>query len=246
MERKIEQLERYLTDEMSIREQVEFEELLRRDSELMQEFLLRKKINEAIQEKDIINLRDSLNDIADSNIKVKPGRSIAYTYPSVAAVVVLLIVIANVYFNPFNKLDQQEIFQSYYDTYPSINGHRSGTSAEQNVNLVSAFNYYDESNYKEAEPYFKWVLEKDQSNVSNQFYLAICLIENSKLSEAEIYLNDLILKQDHLFWEQSHWYLALVYIEQEKVEQAKAIFEKIVKEKMTYASNAKKILKSFK
>ena len=133
MERKIEQLERYLMNEMSVREQVEFEELLRSNPGLMQEFLLRKKINEAIQEKDIINLRNSLSDITNSEIRIKSRKTIIYTYSSVAAAVILLLVIANVYFIPFNKLNQHEVFQTYYKAYPSVNGYRSGNELS-NVN----------------------------------------------------------------------------------------------------------------
>ena len=189
MERKIEYLERYLMNEMSVREQVEFEELLRRDPDLRQEFLLRKKINEAIQEKDIIDLRSRLSEISNTKIRINSRKRIIYTYSSVAAAVILLIGIATVFLNPFNKLDQEEVFQSYYKVYPSVSDYRSSNEPSNlNKKLISAFKYYEDANYRMAEEYFNAVVDKDPSNSMSQFYLAVCFIENDKRLEAEIYL----------------------------------------------------------
>lgn len=43
---------------MTLREQVTFEELLRKDTALRQEYLLRKAIDHAMAEQDIMHLRD--------------------------------------------------------------------------------------------------------------------------------------------------------------------------------------------
>ena len=246
MDKKIELIEKYLMGEMSIKEQIEFEESMRNDTELMKEFLFRKDINEAIKEKDVIELRDKLEDIGDSIDFTKKKNFPIYTYSSVAAVLVLLIVLASKYFNPFNKMEHKEIYETYYQIYPSINENRSLNDSELDQNIFYAFNYYKENKYDKAVEYFRKVFEEDSTNVLCQFYLAISLIEEGEIDEAEEYMIDLTLKQNHLFWEQSHWYLALIYIKEGKTDTAKGFLNKIVDEDMANKSEAKLILRSIK
>ncbi len=246
MDKKIELIEKYLMGEMSIKEQIEFEESMRKDAELMKEFLFRKDINEAIGEEDVIDLRNKLEDIGDSIDFTKKKNFPIYTYSSVAAVLILLIVLASKYFNPFNKMEHKEIYETYYQIYPSINENRSLNDSELDQNIFYAFNYYEENKYDRAAEYFKKVFEEDQTNILCQFYLAVSLIEVGEIDEAEEYLVDLTLKQSHLFWEQSHWYLALIYIKKGKIDTAKSFLNKIVNENMANKSEAKLILRSIK
>ncbi len=246
MDKKIELIEKYLMGEMSIKEQIEFEESMRNDTELMKEFLFRKDINEAVKEKDVIELRDKLEDIGDSIDFTKKRNFPIYTYSSVAAVLILLIVLASKYFNPFSKMEHKEIYEAYYQIYPSINENRSLNDSELDQNIFYAFNYYKENKYDKAVEYFRKVFEEDSTNVLCQFYLAISLIEEGEIDEAEEYLIDLTLKQNHLFWEQSHWYLALIYIKEGKTDTAKGFLNKIVDEDMANKSEAKLILRSVK
>lgn len=246
MDNKIELIEKYLMGEMSIKEQVEFEEVLRNDTELMKEFTLRKGINEAVNEEDVIELRDKLEDIGGSINFTKKKSLRIYRYSSVAAVLILLIVLANKYFNPFNKMEQKDIFETYYQVYPSINGNRSVNDSELNQNLFYAFNYYEENKYDKAAEYFIKIFEEDRTNILCQFYLAMSLIEIEKIYEAEEHLIDLTQKQNHLFWEQSHWYLALIYIKKGKNDTAKSFLNKIINENMVNKNEAELILDSLK
>ncbi|MCK5171113.1 MAG: tetratricopeptide repeat protein [Bacteroidales bacterium] len=244
MESKFDLIEKYLMNEMSVREQIEFEELLRNEPDLMKEFLLRKNINDAIIEEDVLSLRNNLNEIV--NIEPATTRTIknSYIYSAVAAVIILIVVIANFYIFPLGQMDKNEVFQSYYSAYPAILSFRSPVDqTEIEKILYHAFNYYDDGKYEMASGYFKMVLEKDTANYMSQFYLAVCEIEKNNLSEAEEYLNDLILKKSHIFWEQSHWYLALVYLKQNEMISAENILKKIVKENMVQKSDAEFILK---
>jgi len=165
----------------------------------------------------------------------------------VAAVLVVLIVVANIFFNPFQQTSKEELIQIYYEVYPSVNSHRSGTS-QSNLNneLNRALNLYDKSKYKAASKYFGLVLERNPSNTMSQFYLAICYIEDDRFSASEEYLHDLILKQDHLFWEQSHWYLAMIYLKQDRNVNLEGILERIIQEDMAYKEDAKKLLRSIR
>jgi len=243
MENKFDLIERYLMHDMSVREQIEFEELLRNNPDLMKEFVLRKEINEAIQEEDVINLRSNLDEIFSGKIRSFKMRRI-YVYSAIAATIVLLLTIGSVYFSPLNFKSEKDIFQSYYNTYPAIMSFRSPVDQNEIEKILyDAFNYYDNDNFELAAKSFQSVIEKDSSNHMSQFYLAICEMENESFSVAEEYLVDLIHKEKHIFWEQSHWYLALVYLKQNETNKAESILKKIIAENMTQKVDAETILK---
>ncbi len=244
MENKFDLIEKYLMNEMSVREQVEFEESLRSNPDLMKEFLLRKDINEAIIEDDIISLRNNLDEIINTKPALTKKIKNPFIYSAVAAVIILIVVIANIYIFPLGQMDKNEVFKSYYSAYPAVMSFRSPVDqTEIEKILYDAFNYYDDGKYEMASVYFKQVLEKDSTNYMSQFYLSVCEIEKNNLSEAEKYLNDLILKKNHIFREQSHWYLALVYLKQNEMISAENILKKIVEENMIQKSDAQFILK---
>jgi len=242
MQRKIEKIEKYLNNELSIREQIEFEEELRKDSELMREFLLRRDINEAVKEKDIIELRHNLEEIG-KDFSTRKNTRLILRNASIAAVLLILIALASLNLLLSPGLTSQQIVEKYYKVYPSVNSNRS-VDTEIDKNIFLAFNSYEASKYENASKYFKIVLAENNSNVMSQFYLAMSLIEAKRLKEAEEYLIDLSLKPNHIFWEQSHWYLAMIYIKQSKTEHAIEVLKKIVEQNMTYKQEAKRILRS--
>lgn len=244
MENKFDLIEKYLMSEMSVKEQVEFEELLRSDPELMKEYIFQKEIYEAIGEDDIISLRNNLHEIVnqDTSYTRKIKRSVVYY--AFAAVIALTIAVSGICFLQVKHLNKNEIFQSYYSPYPVIISYRAAVSqTETEKNIINAFNSYDQGNFKIASDYFKEVLANNNMDYMSEFYIAICEIEENNFSQAEEYLKDLILKKDHIFWEQSHWYLALAYIKQNKMRNAENILNKIIQEEMTQKQDAEDILK---
>ncbi len=245
MDSKFDLIERYLTNEMSVKEQREFEELLINDPDLMREFVLRKEVDNAVMEDDILNLRDILGDIVNE----KPTFSLRHRkqmiYTSVAAVVILLIMITNINILPDKKQENTELFQSYYSPYPTIMYFRSVVDkTEVEEILYKAFSFYDEGKYELASNSFSKVLDIDNRNYMSQFYLAICEIEKNNLQNANEYLNDLILKKDHVFLEQAYWYLALTKLKQNNFKDAENILEKVVQENMARKADAEVILKN--
>lgn len=244
MDSKFDLIEKYLTNEMSVKEQREFEELLKIDPDLMREFVLRKEVDNAVVEDDILNLRDKLGDIMNEkptfSLKIKKP----FIYTSVAAVVVLLIMITNIHILPEKNQENINIFQSYYSPYPAIMSFRSVVDrTEVEEILYKAFCFYDEGKYEQASIWFNKVLNIDDRNYMSQFYLSICEIEKNNLQNANEYLNDLILKKDHVFLEHAYWYLALTKLKQNNFQDAESILEKVVQENMARKADAERILK---
>ncbi len=245
MENKFDLIEKYLMNDMSVGEIKNFEKQLSEDPDLRKEFLLRKRINEAISEDDIIELRESLTKITSN----KNRNSLIYYIErrrkllAIAATIIILISLSVSFLFPFRQSSDQ-LLKSYYNTYPALANVRSLESNEESEELLkTSFELYEEYNYKKASETFIKVLIIDEDNVVAQFYLALCELENNNFTDSEEYLSDLIQKKDHLFWEQAHWYLAMLYLKLENKEKAKSIFDKIIDEEMVYKSKAKRILR---
>ncbi len=245
MENKFDLIEKYLMNDMSAGEIKKFEKLLLEDADLRKEFSFRRKTNEAILEDDIIELRESLNEITlnkNNNGLVNFIESHRKNL-AIAATIIILISLSLSFLYPFRQsLDQ--LFNSYYNTYPALANVRSLENNEESEVLINeSFDFYEKYNYKKASELFCEVLILDNNNVVAQFYLALCELENNNFDKSEEYLSGLIQKKDHLFWEQSHWYLAMLYLKQNKKEKAKSVFKKIIDEEMVYKNEAKSILK---
>lgn len=234
-------IERYLDGEMTVGEQASFEELLRENKDLREEFLLQKNINKAIDEKDIMDFRENLDEIMNPK-SVKRLSKLAF-YSAAAAVITILIVVGVKFILPVEDYSGDHFFDVYYENYPSIlNARSAGDVSQQELLTRQAFEYYDAQNYRKAAKQFKELLTFDSTNHLAIFYIAIANIELEKYSDAEYYLAQLVNNPNQIFWEQSHWYLSLVYFKQNKITDAQRILRVIIKENLNKVSEAREIL----
>ena len=245
MEKIFDLIEKYLLQEMSVGEIKKFEKLIQEDADLRRELSLRKRIDEAISEDDIMALRDTLNVITSERIGnnqisfIKRRKKVL----SIAAAIIIFISLSLSFLFPTSQ-SSDKIFESYYTTYPALANIRSINNSEQlEIFLNRAFEFYENKDYKSASEGFKKVLNMDDRNIIAQFYFALCEFEENNLKESEKYFTILIQNNDHLFWEQSHWYLAMLYLKQDNKKKAKLVFEKIIIEEMVYKTKAKRILR---
>lgn len=247
MRDKYEKIEQYLMNELSIREQVKFEEDLRKDPELRREYELRKEINEAIQEDDVMELRDSLSKVMTKQSVFSNKTRKIYLLSSVAAAFVLLLVLTSRIFFSTGTNNNAALYDRYYETYPAIMSFRSSDETSESKNdLYKAFTFYEAEDFIQASFYFERIAQQDSTNYLSRFYLGLCKIELDKPNEAEVLLSELIVKNNHVFWEQAHWYLAMIYIKKDKQSNAREVLHSIVQQNMAKKEEAKEILKSLK
>lgn len=240
-------LEEYLDGLLSKQERILFEEILRSDSVLMKEFLLRKNINEALQEVDIIELRHTLDGILSNDHTTKRIYKNSIFVASLAACIALIVIFSWISFFSFPKLTNQELFADNYSKYPVVTCFRSNTNiTKKDLLICSAFEAYESNHYAKSQKYFYKLRKTDNANYMIEFYLALCELELNNLGESEKLLIDLTNTRNHIFWEQTHWYLALLYLKQDDVEKAKKVFEVIIKDEMCRKTEAESILKSLK
>lgn len=241
MENKFDIIDKYLNGEMSVREQNEFEEKIRNDSELMKEYIFRRDLNKAISEQDIMDLRDQLKDVVKSESTNKFKRIDTRIIVSVAAVFIGLIIISGILLNKRN-IDNDLIFNNYYKKYPSVISVRSISENEYDKLFIKSFDAYEQDNYDRVITNINQLLLKDEKNNLLLFYLAIAELEQEKLNESEKHFSLLIQDPNHIFWEQAHWYLALNYIKQNKISNAKEILNRIVEQNFSMSKKADSLL----
>jgi tetratricopeptide (TPR) repeat protein len=247
MKDKLVLLEEYLDGLLSKQERILFEEILRNDPELMKEFRLRKNVNKALQEKDIVELRDTLDIILGYVSKSKKIYRNPLFISSAAASIALIITFSWISFFSSPKVTSQELFVGNYLKYPAVSCFRSNTHiAKKDLLIFFAFEAYESNDYAKSQEYLYKLRKTDNSNYMIEFYLALCELELNNLDQSEKLLTELINAQNHVFLEQSYWYLGLLYLKQDNIEKAKEVFEFIVKEGMVKKIEAKKILKSLK
>ncbi len=235
-------ISKYLDGEMTVREQLRFEELLRTDSALRQEFMLQKRVEDALAEDDVMSLRNNLEQIMKPGFSKRKLRPVIYS--AFVAVIVLFIVVGVKFLIPHQEPNGEQLFDSYYEKYPSSLNVRSGAEASSKESLThKAFDCYEQQQLSKAKKYFTELLRDDKSNHRAMFYLAITNIELGDFIHAEKYLQRLVNHSNHIFWEQSNWYLALLYLKQQKYDKAKLSLRTIVDERLSYTSKAEELLK---
>jgi len=234
-------IDKYIDGEMTVAEQVAFEELLRSDAQLRKEFMFRKDLNNAINEDDVMNLRESMEEIMHPNVPKRIPRPAFYT---ILAAAMAILIVLGIFFFPLNqKTNGKQFFTEYYVTYPSSVNTRAAADIPDRERITrKAFGYYEQQEFSKAKEQFKELINTDKDNHMAMFYLSISCVELKDFSQAEKYLNQLIKNPNHIFWEQAYWYLSLVYLQQEEYEKAKLLLQTIIKERYSYASRAEKIL----
>lgn len=234
-----ERIQKYLANELTANEMVEFEELVKMHSELQEEIQLYRKVTGAIADPTLENFKNDLDIIHNKNFgsqngfTVKPSRQ----WYLIAALFLILITIASVFLFKNKEIDPQLIFLKYYQ--PLSDNYSRGSVNDAYGIAVQTFN---SKNYNLAFEQFEEIATVDIENYSAKLYLGICGIELGRFSKAETQFKLIIESQDPFFIQDAEWYLALLYLKMEDVEKATNIFEEINKKDGMFSKNASLVL----
>jgi hypothetical protein len=226
----------------------EFNAELQDNSDLLTEVELRKQINEAIRERDIMNLRAELGlarEAADTQ-KVKmliPESKTNYLsyWKTSVAVVVLLLGVAGVLRNGIVSVDRT--YDNFYET-PAWAPERAVSneiSFTQQVNTL-----YSNAEYAEL---IKQLEDKDEMVNKNPvlgFYKAASYQNLDRINEALDAYSQVILHGDNLFIEEAEWYRSLCYLRNGDKIKAKNELLAVIERKGHYEKDAKAVFRRLK
>ncbi|MGB9878909.1 MAG: tetratricopeptide repeat protein, partial [Candidatus Pelagibacter ubique] len=249
---KIEEIDQYINNELTGNKFASFELELFENPDLSAELELFKEIDKAVQETEVMELRDKLNSISkEVNREEKQKRSFAaristsrIAVATIAASLVLIMSIAGLISRNSTSSDA-ELYTRFYQPYETTGIFRSG-DALIDSKLSKALNKFNEQDYPAAINLFSEVLEIDRNNPVSNFYSGIAYQETGQTNQALRSYQNVINDRDNLFIEQAQWYIGLCYLQDENRKKAYNQFQKIAASESFYHEKATAILRKMK
>lgn len=240
MKSQIELIERYIEGDLMPEEIKEVRQLIKTDPKFHKEYKLRLEVNEAINEKSIMQLRYKLNMIHQQEVTHTTGivrQIFRKNWHLAAAAVTILIIVGSFLISTLNTPEPDLLFNQYY-TSDAIFTARSGENAED-LKLTTGLQKFQKQEYTEAIKLLKEV----SGNIVSDYYLGISYIETKQFQNAKLAFSNITEKENNLFTEQAEWYKGLCLLKLKEINNAKELFTSISSSNSIYNQNAKEILK---
>jgi len=233
-----EQIERYLSSEITTEERAIFEESLASDKELLEQTILVRKLKEDLLISDREKIREEFQEMmADSGKSTQHTkvRSLNKTYYWAAASITVLLVS---FWWIFNSQSPEELFAVNYQPFPMSQVMRDagGEEVTQGISLYSAGKYQDAVN--------EFLKSSDPKAEPEKIRLAIACsyLSLNEPDQAIEWLNPLTASANIDISEASNWYLALSYLKLEEIDKSKEILTVIAASRGVWSGKSKLLL----
>jgi len=237
-------IHRYLMGEMDAQSEKEFERKLNEDDELKKEYELQKEIKSAVQEDDIMELREQLEDLGHSEKSKRKIHLNRSDILSIAASITLFIGVGLLMLFHNQRTYPDDLYASYFEPYPNIYSQRSvGGNSSPGETKKKAFLAYEQENWRESKSYFNELLEKNPDNVEYTFYLGVLNLKLDNPDKAIEQFQTILQKNDPLFKGQTTWYIALGYLRKSNIDKSAYFLNKIIREDMANKGKASELIK---
>jgi len=236
-------ISKYLAGELDALTASRFEEELKNDPILQKELELYEEVDEALQDKEVMELRktleflNSLDNFVEENISKPRARRIKLVALAASVAIVLG-------FTAFSlvRTNKQRVFDKYYQAYDLTTVTRSDAGENSRTLRIALEKYYNKD-YGEAVALFEQVLEKDPDQMATQLYSGISYFEIAEYQKAGKSFSRVIEHNDNLYIEQAKWYLGFCYLKSEEKEKAFKQFTEIAQSNSYYSEKAKALIK---
>ncbi|MBC35979.1 MAG: hypothetical protein CL663_08075 [Bacteroidetes bacterium] len=241
MKKPFELIEKYIEGDLDSSSKAEVEKWISQDKEFASEYRLRLEVNQALEQKEVMQLRATLKDIILRNAQ-QPNviHLFKRNWHLVAASITVLLVVGSVYLGNRRSTDSG-LFNSYYNkenAYVSTRSH----NANFQENLQAALQKYELDEYDSAII----LLEDINDNLVADYYLGLAYIEVEEYEKAMLSFDRILNEDSNLFEEQAEWYNALCMLKVGQTEDAMQVFENISESNSLYKEDAQKILEAIK
>ena len=218
------------------------------NTDLKTEVKLRREVNEAVGEKEIIQLKEKLLSI-HKEAHTKDIKSIIperqkdnfYWWKAGVAVAVIIFLISGLF--RFNIYDPDQTYANFYNS-PEWSHQRSVSTGDSY--FAEAGNYFSKGDYIAALQLYDAALQEDNNQPVFHFYKGASLQNLEKYEEATDHYSNVILHRDNIFIEDAEWYRSLCYIKMNDIKKAREQLLFIVEKKGYYANDAKAVLRKMK
>ncbi len=215
---------------------------------LVAEVNMRKDVDKALGEKDILALRESLTKAHEKgrDIRVKsivPPESdlrTAKTLRRLVAVLVLLMGLSGALNMTYNSIDKT--YDSYYKA-PQWSPERSLTSETSYQHFLAGSLCFMNGEYGKAIENYNMAIKNENEKYAAHFYKGASLQQLDRFEEAIPEYSEVIKHANNLFIEEAKWNKALCYIKLKELDKAKTQLTGIIDENSYYKKDAKAILR---
>jgi tetratricopeptide (TPR) repeat protein len=215
------------------------------NTDLKAEVSLRKNINKAVAEQEIMSLRGKLQQVKE-DAGTKEIKSIILNTDSNSmkwwrvgvAVAVLLFAITGIVNTEFGSMDKT--FNKYY-TSAEWSPERAVTS-DLNF-LQQANNFRATGEYEKAIDLYNQAINEVNETYPYRFWKATLLQDIGKYREAISEYTQVINQGDNTFIEEAEWYKSYCYLKLEEWDEAKEQLLAIIEKKGYFENDAKAILR---
>ncbi|MBS3808297.1 MAG: hypothetical protein KGY60_12390 [Bacteroidales bacterium] len=238
-----EHIEAYIQGDLTEQETREFEHTLDQNQELADEYQLRKDIENALMDDDLMELKSQVQDMMTEKEK-DPHPLVWFKRKAVKGALVGALVLSlsslGYYAAQVSTIPtKEEIFHKYYQPYSVTITDRSG-SDEVNTLLTSAMERYKEREYNQALQLFQKVLTK-REDVAASLYSGISFMEVQKYKQANESFEDVVEDKDNLYLDQARWYMSMCHIRLGNIEDARNMLFTLAEESEYYRDKARKV-----
>lgn len=245
------EIESFIYDELDeeIRDSLANE--LYENDDLRAELNLIRELDEALSEKDILQLRDELRNLAVemSVTEEKSFISLNHTtigikrFASVAAV--LLLILGSSLMIKFLATPSGSLSDLYNESPIAITSFRTAVP-DLNSQLLNGFELYNNNDFNGALNYFQKVIEVDKDNPAAHFYSGASHQNLAEFGKAVTDYKSVLEHNDNIFVEQAEWYMGLCLIQLNDKQKAMTVLEAIISREGFYMEKADALLKKLK
>ena len=141
-------------------------------------------------------------------------------------------------FQPENERVFAENFEPYPNVIPVLRGEN------QSHDFENAITAYEKENYSDAVDRFNSMVESSPGNMTYRFYCGISRLAKEDISGAINDFKSIYNNRESRWREPASWYLGLSYIKIEDYDNARFIFDEIIKDEGYYKQKCLDIIES--
>ena len=219
---------------------------MKKDPALSREVTLRRKTDEILANRDMINLRNKLTSIEMRKRSAgTAGRTIVKAARYAAAVALVAILSGALYLTLKPGSSPDELYSSYYSRYEAPGAVRSAVSSD-NTLMENAIASYSARDYDKAIVYLEQVINTGQEDMESVFMHGMANMEVKNYPVASGSFTRVIEHNDNLYLEDASWYLGLCYMMTDNKDKAIRQFSTIASSRSRYSKQAAKLVRKLK
>ncbi|WP_288370385.1 tetratricopeptide repeat protein [uncultured Algoriphagus sp.] len=217
-------IEAWLDDSLSSEQEKAFQDMEKEDSDWA---LKVKEVKTLREDLESLLVKNELEKIHEEAFEGSNPRTASFPrWIWAVAASLALILVAWWGFQGGFQDPNQKLFEAYYETDPGLITAMSGTdSYEFDRGMVD----FKEGKYQEALALWKPLLEQNPSGDTLLYFVGMANLELQNFQESKEDLQKILSESSSEFEEDAKWYLALIYLKQGELDQAKLLLSDLDK-----------------